>query len=94
MNTIYIKFHNNPYLVPPNKLPNDIMDIYDGHMYGMRNKGGYMDKGGCVSNSLCNVSPYVSMKNMVLSVYYRDYLQLGLYAVAGFFSTGVYWLLG
>ena len=37
-----------------------------------------MDEGGCGSSGLCNIRSDNSLDNVVLSVYYWDYLQVGL----------------
>ena len=46
---------------------------------------------GCGSGGVRNISPYVTLENVVISVYYWDYLQMGIYAVIYCFSSIVDW---
>ena len=71
------QFHNNPVLVRPCKPHDHVKDIYDGQTYGQK-KGGYMDEDGCGSNGVWKIRSDISLDDVVLSVYYWDYLQVGL----------------
>ena len=52
-----------------------------------------MDQDGCGSSGVWNIRSDITFEFVVLSVYYCDYLQVGLYAVAYYFSDGVDWSL-
>ena len=53
-----------------------------------------MDKDGCGSSGVWNISPEISLDYMVLSVYYWDHLQVRLCAVADYCSASLDWYLG
>ena len=42
------------------------------------NKGGYMDEYGCGASVVLNIRSDISLDDVVLSVYYWDYLQVVL----------------
>ena len=44
---------------------------------------------GCGSGGVRNISPYVSLENVVISVYYWDCLQVGLYDIAYYCPSGM-----
>ena len=75
MRTSSIQFHNNLVLVPPRKPPNPVKDIYDGQTYDLK-KSGYMDENGYSSSVIWNIYSDISLDDVVLSVYYWDYLQV------------------
>ena len=50
-----------------------------------------MDEGGCGSSGVYLIFPETALENMVLSVSYWGYLQLGLCDVVNYCSNGVYW---
>ena len=52
-----------------------------------------MDEYGCDSSVVWNICSDISLANAFLSVYYWDYLQVGLFGVAYYCSAGVYWSL-
>ena len=52
-----------------------------------------MDKDGCGSCGVWNTFSYISLDDMFLSVYYWDYLQVGLCAVVYYCSAGLGWSL-
>ena len=52
-----------------------------------------MDKDGCGSSGVWNIHSDMSLDNVVISVYYWDYLQVGLCYVAYYLSAGVDWYL-
>ena len=48
-----------------------------------------MDEDGCGSSGVWNICSNVSLDNVVLSVYYLDFLQVGLCNQANCFSAGM-----
>ena len=48
-----------------------------------------MDEDGYGSSGVWNIWSDISLDDVVISVYYWDYLQVGLFAVSDYFSTGV-----
>ena len=52
-----------------------------------------MDKDECGPSGLWNISSYIPLDYVVISVYYRYYLQLGLCDVVYCCSAGVDWSL-
>ena len=52
-----------------------------------------MNEDGCCSSGVWNVHSDISLKNMSISVYYWDYLQVGLCSVAYYCSSGLNWFL-
>ena len=52
-----------------------------------------MDEDGSGSSGVCNIRSDFSLDNVVLSVYYWDYLQVGLCNWAKCCSTGMDWSL-
>ena len=52
-----------------------------------------MDKDGCGSSGVWNIHSDISLDDLVLSVYYLDYLQVGLCAMAYYCSSGMDWSL-
>ena len=48
-----------------------------------------MEKYGCGYSGVWNICPYVSLEDLILSVYHRYYLQVGLCAVAYCYYYGV-----
>ena len=52
-----------------------------------------MYEDGCGSSEVWKNCSDISIDNMVLSVYYWGYLQVGLFSVAYYLSAGVDWCL-
>ena len=52
-----------------------------------------MDEDGCGSSGVWNIRSDISLDNMVLSVYYWDFLLVGLCNQAKCFSSGMDWSL-
>ena len=52
-----------------------------------------MDKDKCGSSGVCNICSDISLDNVVLSVYYWDYLQVGLCNMAKCCSADMDWSL-
>ena len=52
-----------------------------------------MDEDGCGSSVVWNICSYISLDDVVLSVYYWDCLQVGLCNWAKCCSTGMDWSL-
>ena len=52
-----------------------------------------MGEDGCGSSGLWNIFSEISLDGVVLSFYYWDFLQVGLWDVAYYFSAGVDWYL-
>ena len=52
-----------------------------------------MDEDGCGSSVVRNIRSNISLDDVVLSVYYRDYLQVGLCNRAKCCSAGMDWSL-
>ena len=52
-----------------------------------------MDEDVCGSSGVWNIRSDVSLEDVVLSVYYWDYLQVGLYNRVKCCSTGMDWSL-
>ena len=52
-----------------------------------------MDKDGCGSSGVWNIRSEISLDGMILSVYYWDYLQVGLCNRAKCCSAGMDWSL-
>ena len=52
-----------------------------------------MDEDGCGYSGVWNIHSEISLYNGVLSVYYWDFLQVGLCDVVYYFSADVDWFL-
>ena len=52
-----------------------------------------MDEVGYISSGVWKIFSDISLDDVVLSVYYRDYLQAGLYNWAWCCSDSIYWSL-
>ena len=57
--------HNKPVLIPPCTPPVPVIDTYDIQNYGLE-KGGYVDEDGCGSSGVWNISPDISLVDVVL----------------------------
>ena len=77
--TSYRKCHNNLFLVPSCKPPDTVKDLYDGQPYDLKTR---VDIWTCSSSGVWNIHSEIPLDYVVLSVYYWDYLQVVLCAVA------------
>ena len=48
-----------------------------------------MDEDGCGSSGVWNICSDISLENVVISVYYWDCLQVGLYDIAYYCPSGM-----
>ena len=62
-------------MIPPQKPPDTVKDIYDGYTFDLK-KVGYMNKDGCGSSGVWNFCADISLENVVLSVYYLVFFQV------------------
>ena len=52
-----------------------------------------MDEYGCGSSGVWEIHSDISLDGVVISVYYWGYIQLGLFSMACYCSSGVDWSL-